>query len=505
MISFTFLANMKKTFKQFIYHLHEGIDHLEDLSLEDFIDAVENIHTMNATDKLDGVNLWLGVDSDGNLFTSREGKNRKGYRFYTQDDFDDVSAHNGMRAAHEALLSQETSLKQVLQKNDIVELEILYGKQPNTIVYSNDDTNYIAFLRTIKTPQNESNFKQNLYKDVYEVLKDAEPSVKTAVVSTFDGETLSVAEQVTKWKFVTPAMLSSKDLSKLNVSDDIQKLQSFLAKDNQLATDLGYPMTNFAVMKSAKRDLSDEKKKIQDLVQTKYKLGIKNKILNQLVRKIKPSFQGDDGDAGVEGVVFLNTKTQKQFKVVDKDIFTTINKFNYQIRNNVSGQVKTDDPLATLAQKGGVFGSAKLRIAKLFNIQGFGAGGGTKRVFKKYEGKTPDDTLLNFCNALGDINVNAFKNKIEHVLKNAIAELDAHLTDFKKNSKTYSLELKNGKTIKYSKEIIDRTLLVFAETRKNIEELMKQISEVQSTQQLVSCLFGAKIKNLHGDVNDDEE
>jgi hypothetical protein len=259
------------------------------------------------------------------------------------------------------------------------------------------------------------------------------------------------------------------------------------------------------VTKLVNEIMQDEKKIIQDTVQTKYKLGIKNKILDQLVRVVKPSLQDEDGEGGVEGIVFLDPETQKQFKVVDKDIFTTINKFNYQIRNNVSGQVKTDDPLASLAQKGGLFGEAKLRIAKLFNIQGFGAGGGTKRVFKKYMGSSPEETLSNFCSALGGVNVNAFKSKIQHILQNSIVELDAHLADFKKNAKTYSTELKNGKTIKYSDEIINRTLLVFAETRKGVEKLMKDVSDVDSLQQLVSCLFGAKIKDLHGAGNGDDD
>jgi hypothetical protein len=503
---FVFLAGkMKLTFKQYVSNLREGIEHLEDLSLEDFMSAVKRIHEMNATDKLDGVNLWLGLDTSGNLFTSREGKSRKSNRFYSQEDFKDVSAHNGMRAAHEALMKQETALKSVLKPEDIVEVEILFGKQPNTIVYGKDDMNYIAFLRSIKTPQNEGQFRQSLYKDVYEAVKDATESVKTPIVTTIDGENLSTTEQTTQWKFVTPTTLTSKDMSRLDVSDDLEKLQRFLDKDNQMAADMGSPMTNFEVMKSGKRDLRDEKKKIQDIVQTKYKLGIKNKILDQLVRVVKPSLQGDDGEGGVEGVVFLDPETQKQFKVVDKDVFTTINKFNYQIRNAVSGQVRTDDPLATLVQQGGVFGSAKLRIAKLFNIEGFGAGGGTKRVFKKYMGGSPEETLANFCQALGDVNVNAYKNKIEHILQNAIVELQSHLKDFKKNAKTYSLELKNGKTIKYSKETIDRTLLVFAETKKNIEQLMKDISEVSSVEDLVTRLFGAKIKDLFGAGEEDYE
>jgi hypothetical protein len=137
---------MKKTFKQFMRNLNEGIDHIEDLSLQEFIDAIENIDKMIATDKLDGVNLWVGVDESGKLFASREGKNKKAARFYSQSDFADVAAHNSMRAAFAALSKNEKSIKSVLNKNDIIEVEILYGKQPNSIVYGKDNYNYIAFV-----------------------------------------------------------------------------------------------------------------------------------------------------------------------------------------------------------------------------------------------------------------------------------------------------------------------------------------------------------------------
>jgi hypothetical protein len=486
--------------------LNEGIDHIEDLSLQEFIDAIENIDKMIATDKLDGVNLWVGVDESGKLFASREGKNKKAARFYSQSDFADVAAHNSMRAAFAALSKNEKSIKSVLNKNDIIEVEILYGKQPNSIVYGKDNYNYIAFVRSIKTPHNADSFNQSAHKDIEKLLKDEIVTVKTSTVSTVDGETISNAEQVSDWKFVTPKQIASDDIKKLNLSVDIEKLKSFLNTKNKLAEDLGFDMSNLDVMKSAKRDLSDEKKRLVDIVQTKHKLAIKDKILNKLVRTLKPSLQDDSvDDAGVEGVVFLDPETQKQFKVVDKDLFTTINKFNYQIRNSISGQVRTDDPLATAVQQGGIFGQAKLRIAKLFNIDGFGAGAKTKKVLQNYMGSSPEETVQNFCSALGDINVNAFKNKIHHVLANTVDELSNYLADFKKNAKTYSLKLKNGKTIKYTDETINRTLLVFAETKKNIEKLIKDVSECKDEKDLVLCLFGAKIKDLHGEGVDDEQ
>jgi hypothetical protein len=96
-------------------------------------------------------------------------------------------------------------------------------------------------------------------------------------------------------------------------------------------------------------------------------MPIKDYLLNTLVRKVKPFLQTHDlkpdEDVGVEGVVLRDNKTGEMTKIVDKDVFTAINKFNNSVRGNVSGLVRTDDQNAPLDMRGGILGQAKIRIA----------------------------------------------------------------------------------------------------------------------------------------------
>ena len=100
--------------------LHEGIVHLEDLDLQAFIAAVKNISKMHASEKLDGAQLWTGLDEKGQLFTSREGKRSRSERFYNEKDYPYFAAYNGFRSAHAALKAKEAEIKTVLRPGDIV-------------------------------------------------------------------------------------------------------------------------------------------------------------------------------------------------------------------------------------------------------------------------------------------------------------------------------------------------------------------------------------------------
>ena len=129
--------------------LSESISHIEDLPIDQFIDALRNMPGMTAQEKLDGANLWVGVDEDGQLFTSREGKRSGSDRRYKAEDWPLVSAYNQFRAAHAALELKADEIKRVLRPGDMVEAEVLFGRQPNSVTYGAGGKSYIAFLRGV--------------------------------------------------------------------------------------------------------------------------------------------------------------------------------------------------------------------------------------------------------------------------------------------------------------------------------------------------------------------
>jgi hypothetical protein len=497
---------MPLSFKSYVKarptYITEGITHIEDMKIDDFIDAVENMNRMIATQKLDGFNLWVGVDEDGKFYTSREGKT-KNKRFYSVDDFENNAAADGFKAAHMALEKNKDAILKTLNPGEIVEMEILFGKQPNAVIYGSGGYNYIAFLRGInETPQERVD-------QLYKALHTKETEIQSSVHDSPDGRTITREVQPQTWKFVKPEQIDTKELKSVDVKKELAALKSWLQQPNEQAEMLsnGKMKTNYDVLTvRGSKETKEIKAQIEQEMRDSFQLKIKDALLSKFVRNVKPKLQDEKEDSfGIEGVVFLDPKTQKQFKLVDKDIFTAINKFNFDVRNKVNSQIKTDDPLAPLESRGGLFGTTRVRILQMLGIQGTTTTSGVKRALRKFKGNTPVETVKNIIKSLDQVNFGAVRKKSEAIIDNALEELDHVLDNFKKNADKYKLQLKTGKEIKYTPEVKRRTLLTFAETRRDLEELKERIGGSRGIAEIVIALFGKQIKEIHEEPADEAE
>lgn len=489
-------------------YISEGIAHIEDLPIEDFLFAVENFNKMIATQKLDGANLRVGFDGEGRFYTSRESKGGK--RFYKISDYpDDFIAYEGFKSAHQALEKKKGEIKEVIGAGSACEIEVLFQRQPNAITYGKDGLNYIAFLRMLVTPNDETPDQKKI-KLLNDKLENDLITVNSYVTDTDDGENLTTTEEVVKWKFITPEKVPSKDLKSVNLKKEISALKKFLNEPNKKAIKLtdGEVKTNYDVMSMRRKELTDEREKVKDLVQNNYKLSIKDTLLRNFIRNMKPSIQDSnldpDEDLGIEGVVFLDPVTQKQFKIVDKDIFTTINSFNFVVRSNISGNIRSADPLTTLANRGGIAGDARIRMISLFGITGLSTTLNVKRTLKKFGGDSPEELVVNMAKSLKQVNMQATKKKMEAILISTIEQLGEALDDFKENSDKYKQKLTTGKTVGYTKEVKRRTLLTFAETKRSLTELLAQVKKSKNIADLIVAMFGKQIKDIFTGKNNDE-
>jgi len=128
--------------------LTEGISHINDqkIPLDRFIEILKNIKDFEITEKVDGANLWFGLDMEGKLYTSR-GK-KEGGEFYNQSDWGSDFKDTGFKSAHSALKNSENEIIAAgMNPGDMIEVEILFGDKPNAIPYW---PNQIIFLRAIK-------------------------------------------------------------------------------------------------------------------------------------------------------------------------------------------------------------------------------------------------------------------------------------------------------------------------------------------------------------------
>lgn len=483
-----------------------SITHIEDLPLAAFIKAVRNIGTMHASEKLDGANLWMGLDDEGRLFTSREGKRKGSTAFRSEADYPQFAAYNGFRAAHAALAERLDDIKRVMQPGQMVEMEILYGRQPNAVTYGAEDKSYIAFLRGVNgTPDVVAD-------QLTTTLGGQSVKVNVSTIETTDGENLEVVNKDITWQFtgaqrVDPSKLKDIDLEKhLNALEEYLREPAGLESSPEL-TNLELLQNSLGSIPIADRPVAkDKKSEVIAAVMTKFRLPIKRELLDNYISQIKPAL-GDkdlsaDEDVGIEGVVLRDPTTSDLIKIVDKDAFTTINSFNHAIRNQISGVVKTLDGDAPLEARGGIIGHMKIQIADLLGNKELARGSTAKKAFAAVKGETPIDTVKAFAANLSVEDFLGTKRKMLALIQQAALDMRALLQDFRDNKDQFQLKLKNGKTIGISAEIEKRTLLVFAESRRNILELFDKVKKAKTIAQVIATIYGHLAKAVHDQETD---
>lgn len=482
-------------------HLIEGISHLEDLPVTDFISAIRNIGKMIATEKLDGANLWFGLDEAGRLYTSRAGKRRSAENIYNESDYKPVSASNGFRAAHAALKQKEDEIKKYLKNGDTVEIEVLYGRQPNAITYGADGKNFIAFLRGVNGTLDTT------VTQLSNMLNNQQVTVHVKVVDTQDGVTLSQVDADLEFQFVGVQQIDNTVLNNIDLEKQLKKLETYL---NQPAKVDGLDLSNAELLATSLGTISKdirplakrEKAEINSRIMIDFKLPIKKDLLDKFVRQLKPRLAAadlaGDEDTGIEGVVLRDPVSGQQIKLVDKDGFTTINQFNYAVRTSISGVIRTIDNDAPLEARGGIVGSLKIKIADLLGNKELARPAVGKKIFMSLKGSTPEATMRNVIAGLkGGNDFRAIKRKILAMISATNAELSHALETFKAEQGNYQLVLKSGKKIGLSQQIVKRTLLAFAESKKSVSDMFDKVKGASSLSQIAVIFWGKYAIAVH--------
>lgn len=477
--------------------LLEGITHIEDLPLSEFIRTVESLKDKIVTEKLDGSNLWFGVDENG-LYTSREGKSKKSNRFYNVSDYPMVANYNGFRAAHLALEGAESTILKHFSNGDQAEIEVLYGRQPNTVTYGVQDKSFIVILRPVGTTTQET--VDALAKD----LNKKQVKVRSKVVYSEDGDKLMSADTDMVWEFTNVEPIDSKNVDTSDAMALLGQMKKFMAQKNKVLKDLtNEEVAELSLNKIPKeeRDTAKaERDRINDFFLKQFKEPIKEHLLGKFVRKIKPFLQADEldpsEDLGVEGVVVRDPVTGSQTKIVDKDVFTAVNTFNSAIRNHIAGLVRTDKQDAPIELRGGAYGQAKIRIADLLGARELALSSGAKRFLTKFKAENPSLTAVAVAKSLNIDDLEGTKTKVSAVLKNTSKEIQKILEKFKAEAADFKLKLKTGKEIGISPEVMRRTLTAFAETKQDIADVATRVQRAKTPADLVMALYGKTIEAI---------
>lgn len=481
--------------------LNEGLTNLEDLDAQAFIDLLRNLHTLQATEKLDGTALWLGVDG-GRIYTSRPNA-KPSARFYAASDYPYLSSNNGLRAAHAALEEKKREITTTLSDGEQVELQVIFGRQPNAVAYGLDDHNYIVIIggagetSDVKAAQLSA------------LLNNQQVTVKVTTVESPDGTNLDRKITSQNFRFTELKPLKTDKLKDSKLDKIVAELEKFmsaaspvkgLSNQELITTSLtSIPQEDRPAAKSARETVLAE-------IKTKFKKLAKKEILATLVTSAKSALGAaelaGDEDVGVEGIIIHDPSTGAKIKILDDETFGTINDFNFAMRNRIGGQVKSIDPSASIEARGGLLGIMRIRIAELIGNPQLATARGAREIFAANAGDTVPDTIKKVADILNGSDPTGTKNKIIAIIEATLTELASLLDSFTRThndpEKAYRLKLKSGKSIGLSDSVVKRTLVAFAEAKRNLEELKTNVKGADSFPQLVSVLYGRAAKDLHG-------
>ncbi len=459
--------------------ISEGITHIDDLPMDKFVELMGRLKSMSFTEKLDGSNLWLGLDDQGKMYTSREGKRNNVERVYSPDDWNLNSANNQFKAAHAALVKAEDKIKKAMKPGNQVELEVLFGAQPNTVNYGDDKKNMIAVLRSVDGTPAE------VAQAVSDALKGTDVDINVQLLGSDDGERIKEEPTVATFKFTTPKKLDTAKLEDQKFHEEVKKLTAFLAQKSSVESMTNQQLATVNLQKVDKEKRNAVKAAREELLntlETEYKAPIKRLLLDLLL--------GNDKNKA-EGVVATD-ETGEMVKIVDKDSFSANNKQNQLERGTIMGPVMTLDPGAPIERRGGIVGELKIKLADLLGNPDLARGAELKKILRQLKGRSSVDTLKSFASQFKLDDFQQIKTKSEALVDATLKHVADRLAKFKEGTK---VDINDSS--KPSPDVVKRTLLFYAEVRKNLKILREKIGGAKDIQHLVNALYGAAINAIH--------
>lgn len=482
----------------------EGIEHIEDLAVDEFIRALRTFDEYEISEKIDGSNIQFGIDDNG-FYTTRE--DFGGKRVYNETDYPVNFTTTFQRSAHAALEKVLPIMmrKGGLRNGDKVEVEVLYGELPNAIRYTGE-SNRLVLLRTVEGDVDIGQLS--------DAVQGTKVSVTLDVPFTVDGKEIKIAPEKNTWTFDKTPTVSGDIISKTDamkqINTELDKMEAYLKKPSGVgkfsnAEILSLPLNKIppgieqADWKDVKSKVKDKREEVQQMVyhedkesgeRTGFKTKIKDILLNQLVRKVKSGFGPEIEDGGwIEGVVLRHKKSGELIKVVDKDIFSSIKDFMWQARKDIGDNPKSVNKIESF------LGDLTVGLASAIGIPELGTTQ-AKRALKKH-GDGKEEILASIASGFSFAPV---KDYWEGFLKQKKSVLSDRLQAYKKNKGELSTEVDFGdagkRTYTYDDEIDVRTLQVYAGLYERIENMQKGVANATTAEDLIMLLVGKQLSEL---------
>lgn len=334
------------------------IPHICDLNPIDFLYWIKQINDgkVTYTQKLDGsMNLSI-TKVNYKLVFSRFAKGQK--KEYTLDNIPHTPIYNPLISAINFLTHSHVynRLLNIMDNNDILDLEVLFGSQPNTIPYYNDG-NFIAILRHISADGNNKNII-----DIYKQINDIVIYNKDILYEyVFVDNIIKEFTTNNSWAFMIPEVCNNQINIQGKLSVYIKRCEEIL---NEVNPNVNKTNKNIYLLplNKGKVDVRNIYKLIKLSINNQFSC-IKNKIESFLCDNILNTISFEFGEMFQEGLVLTDNDTKQMVKLIDKNVFTKQNKHNWFYIELADDGVKINNEFHK-----GIISSFFYDLSKVFEI-----------------------------------------------------------------------------------------------------------------------------------------
>lgn len=438
----------------------KAIPHIDDLKPEQFARLLQRLSEgkgLEVSEKVDGsARITFGV-SEGRIWTqSKNGTRRTGFEQYP-----DEPRFRALRAVHEALERATPAIAKAWPKGiESMTAEVLHGWIPNVIEYGPN----ALIVHGVQGLLGEAR------QGVMEVLRATEGELPGG------------------WRFEAKRTI------------DPAALRCDLREERRALAGL------MPLLQARPKDhlYKEQFKQIQE--------EVREKLLVKL-REQRSAYGPEGGD--IEGLVFRDLDTGEMTKLVDRDVFTRLNRFLWHFREMIERGSKDD---AGEWQKGVMQGFQEVVAKQVLGDPVAATPGFVKYLARNFgdraSGKSPeqraDQTLARYVQDKGLMSgdfAKSFQRSLMGAFKD-LARLKAEWEQFK--SKPQSVELGGGKVREFPPEHIERTDEAFQAAEASLAGVragMEAASKIQHplTQKvaLLKLFMGHRFEKLAAELGGD--
>lgn len=343
-----------------------GIPHLEDLPLDKLIRVLNEPWV--ATEKLDGSFMAFGLDEQGHFYTRR----KTGDRCYDMDSWPDMPWCNSFRCAHQAAQAFTDALCESnmgISAPFELEAEILWGRQPNTVLYGHGSDSFIVITGT----RNEDRIGAAILDSFF---KDGTCVTTTPIWVTDDGSNLRKREREDRWHCIgmDPFQLDTHLtravvdllvwLNKPHKNWDDAKIQDVIGVNLNRRPE--FVPEN--LWKSAAKDILKAQLKAQrefGRQELTWQLArIKDTVLHEARRKHFPKMDATGRGRETEGIV-CTSLSGIVFKITPRADFAEANLYSHWVRYALQGGRRPARPSFLSRTKSWPVGRRLARLERL--------------------------------------------------------------------------------------------------------------------------------------------